>query len=63
MKGDETEIETVYGKLQICLFVGEDVEAKYTREGDCHAEEGWVINSRVVSAICRVPSMRQCSRM
>jgi len=34
------------------FFVGGDVAAKYTREGEGLAEEGWVINFRVVSTIC-----------
>ena len=51
MKGDETEVKTIYGKLQICFFVGKDVADKCTREGESHADEGWVINLPVVSAI------------
>ena len=37
---------------KIFFFVGGDVAAKYTREGEGLAEEGWVINSTVVSTIC-----------
>ena len=48
MKGDESTREMVYGKLLICFFVGKDVAARCTRDGVGHAEEGWVINSRVV---------------
>ena len=52
MKSDESKVDSVYGNLQICFFVGKVVAAKYFREGEGLAEEGWVINSTVGSAIC-----------
>ena len=51
MKGDESKVRTFYKELQISFFLGRDVAAKYTREGEGHAEEGWVINIPVVSKI------------
>ena len=53
MKRDGARVKTIHGKLQICFFLGGKASAaKYTREGEGHAEEGWVINLLVVLAIC-----------
>ena len=52
MKGDESKVSTLYGKLQISFHVGRDVAAPNTREFEGRAEEGWIINFPVVSAIC-----------
>ena len=52
MQGDESKVRTFYGKLQISFYVGRDVAAKFTREGEGRAEEGGIINIPVVSAIC-----------
>ena len=40
------------GNFKYPFFVGRDVAAKYTHEGDGHAEEGWAIDMNVVSTIC-----------
>ena len=52
MKGGESKVWTIHDILQICIFVVKDVAAKYTREGEGHKEEGWVIDLPVVSAFC-----------
>ena len=51
MKGDESEVRTLNGKSQMSFHVGRDVAAKYTREGEGRAEEDWIINFPVVSAV------------
>ena len=43
---------TFHGKHQISFYVEKDVAATNTREGEGHAEEGWIINLLVVSAMC-----------
>ena len=50
--GDESKVRTFHGKPQISFHVGRDVAAKYTREGEGHAEEAWVIDMKVVSTTC-----------
>ena len=40
MKGGESKVRASHGKLQISLHVGRHVAAKYTREGEGHAEIG-----------------------
>ena len=56
-RNDKT-IKTVYGSLQISSFaeVGPQgqrhLAAKYTREGEGHANEGWQIHQEVVSQVC-----------
>ena len=52
IKGDESKVRTLYRNLQISHCVGKDIAARYTRKGEGRAEEGWVINHPVVSAIC-----------
>ena len=52
VKGDESKIHVVYGKLQISFFVGSAMAAKYTPEGEGLAGEGWAIKPEVISAIC-----------
>ena len=53
MKGEESKVKTIYGKTSNFFFyVGKEVAATYTREGEGHAEEGWIITLQVVSAIC-----------
>ena len=44
MEGDESKVGTFHAKLQISFYVGRDVAAEYTREGEGHGEEGWIIN-------------------
>ena len=50
--GDESKVRSFCGKLRISFFVGGDLAAKYTREGEGHADEGWFIDNDVVSKIC-----------
>ena len=52
MGGDEFLVRAFHGKLRMSFFVGRDIAPKYTREGEGHAEEGWVIDVQVVSTIC-----------
>ena len=53
MDGDESKVRSFYGKLRISFFVGGDLAAKYTREGEGLADEGWFIDKDVVSKICK----------
>ena len=50
MGGDESKVRAFDGKFQIS-FVGRDIAAKNTREGEGHADEGWVIDMHVVSTV------------
>ena len=50
--GDESKVRSFYGKLQTSFFVEGDLAAKYTREGEGPADEGWFIDKDVVSNIC-----------
>ena len=52
VKGDESQITVVYGKLQISFFVGGAMAANLTPEGEGLADEGWIIKPAVFSAIC-----------
>ena len=53
MGGNEAKVEAVYGNLQVSFFaeVGPQgwlsLAAKYTREGEGHAQEGWQIEKDV----------------
>ena len=53
MKGDESKIHVVYGKIQMSFFVGSAMAAKYTPEGEGLAGEGWAIKPDVSSGICK----------
>ena len=54
MKGDESKVQSDYGKHQICFFVCKDVAgAKAT------TEEGWVINFPV--GFCNLYRVQRCS--
>ena len=44
--------DVVFGKIQISVFVGSVIAAKYIPEGDGHAGEGWTIKSEVIARIC-----------
>ena len=50
--GDESKVRSFRGKLRISFFVGGDLAAKHTREGEGHADEGWFTDQDVVSNIC-----------
>ena len=52
MKGDEFKVRTFHGQLQISFHVRRDALVEITREGEDHAEEGWVIDMKVVPTIC-----------
>ena len=52
IRGDESKINVVYGKLQKSLFAGGAMTAKFTPEGTCLAGEGWNVKPEVFSAIC-----------
>ena len=55
---DETKIKTIFGNLQISFFAEvipqgqRHLAAKYTRDGEGHANEGWQIKSEVMSKDC-----------
>ena len=52
--GGESEVRAFHGKRQISFFVGRDIAAKFTCEGEGHANEEWVIEMHVVSTnVCR----------
>ena len=57
-QGDDSEIKTIYGNLHISFFAEvrpqgqRQLAAKYTCEGEGHADEGWQINKGVVSRVC-----------
>ena len=51
MKGDESKSKDLLWGTPHIFYVGKDVAAKCTREGDGHAEEGGIINLLVVSAM------------
>ena len=53
MKGDESKVMNFFGKLQISFHVGRGVAAKFTREGESHAEEDRVIDMKAVATIFR----------
>ena len=42
-------MRAVYGKLQISFLAEGELAAKYPREGEGHANEGWFIDKDVVS--------------
>ena len=47
----ESKVSAFFGKLQISFFMGRDIAAKFSRESEGHADEGWVIDMHVVSTI------------
>ena len=52
VKGSESKIHVVYGKIQISFIVGSAMAAKYTPEGEGLAGEGWAIKPDIISCIC-----------
>ena len=52
MGGIESQINVVYGKIQISFFVGNAIAAKYTLEGEGLAREGWSLKFDVIQSIC-----------
>ena len=52
VKGDESKIHVVYGKIHISFFVGSAMAAKDAPEGEGLAGEGWAIKPEVISGIC-----------
>ena len=52
VKGDESAIHGVCGKIQISFFIGSAMAAKYTLEGEALAGEGWTIKPEVIAGIC-----------
>ena len=51
VKGDESRIHVVYGKIQISFFIGSAMATKYTPEGEGLAGEGWDIKPDVIAGI------------
>ena len=58
--GNETKINVVYGKIQICFFEGNAMAAKYSPEGEGLAGEGWSLKFDVDQSICTEFSEALC---
>ena len=52
VKGDESKIHVVYGKIQTSFFIFSAMAAKHTPEGEGLAGEGWTIKPDVIAGIC-----------
>ena len=52
VKGDESKIHVVHGKIQISFFTGSAMAATYIPEGEGLAGEGWTIKPDVIAGIC-----------
>ena len=52
VRGNESRINVVYGKIQKSFCVGSAMAAKHTPEGEGLAGEGWNIKPDVIAVIC-----------